>query len=503
MPPPLLKRTLYTGTFVSTPTPTGLEILDNHALAVDAHGVITHRAALPPGGAATGYDDVVGWVGRNWGWDGGFEWVRPGGEGRGWWFPGFVDTHIHASQYPNVGIFGKTTLLDWLNTYTFPIESSLSSLTKARRVYSACVSRTLSHGTTTASYYATKHVASTNLLADVCLEKGQRAFIGRVCMDNDLNPDYLRDESPEQAVEDTKATIAHIDSIDPTHALITPIITPRFVPSCSSPLLSGLGALAKESALPIQTHLSENTSEIALVRRQFPAHDSYSHVYDTHGLLTPRTVLAHCVHLSLEERMLLKERKSKVSHCPVSNTSISSGLCPVRELLDDGIEVGLGTDVSGGYSSSILVAAREAAMVSRTLAALTVEETRSDEKEGQRGAEASDDVAAKHSTSAKDRKKLGVEECLYLATRGGAKCLGLEGKVGGFEVGMQWDAQLVELDAVDGEGGADDGGEGNGGPVELWGMETWGEKVAKWLFCGDDRNTKKVFVGGRLVHERR
>ena len=338
------------------------------------------------------------------------------------------------------------------------------------------------------------------------MQKGQRAFIGRVCMDNDLNPDYLRDESPEQAVEDTKATIAHIDSIDPSHALITPIITPRFVPSCSSPLLSGLGALAKESHLPIQTHLSENTSEIALVRRQFPTHSSYSHVYDTHSLLTPKTVLAHCVHLSSEERKLLKERRSKISHCPVSNTSISSGLCPVRVLLDDGIDVGLGTDVSGGYSASILVAAREAAMVSRTLAALTAEEPQSEEKSPQ-GVDAGNEAAAKHSTSAKDRKKLSVEECLYLATKGGAKCLGLEQKVGAFEVGMEWDAQLVELDDV-AEDGVDEEGEGRAdagavGPVELWGRETWGERVAKWLFCGDDRNTKKVFVRGRLVHERR
>lgn len=208
--------------------------------------------------------------------------------------------------------------------------------------------------------------------------------------------------------------------------------------------------------------------------------------------------------------MLLKERGSKVSHCPVSNTSISSGLCPVRQLLDDGIEVGLGTDVSGGYSCSILVAAREAAMVSRTLAALTVEEPDVESKERPGDNEGVDEIRATHSTSAKDRTKLSVEECLYLATKGGAKCLGLQGKVGGFEVGMEWDAQFVELDAAaaDGEEAAatdddDEGAPGDRGPVELWGKETWGEKVAKWLFCGDDRNTKKVFVRGRLVHERR
>ena len=356
-----------------------------------------------------------------------------------------------------------------------------------------------------------------------------------------MSPEYLRDESPEQAMEDTKATIAHIDSIDPDHALITPIITPRFVLSCSSPLLTDLGALAKETNLPIQTHLSENTSEIALVHKHFPNHESYSDVYDSFGLLTPKTVLAHCVHLSPKERKLLKERRSKVSHCPVSNTSLSSGLCPVRELLDDGIEVGLGTDVSGGYSASILVAAREAAMVSRTLAAITAEDPEPEKKNepsSEKGKPV-DESNTKHSTSAKDRKKLSVEECLYLATTGGAKCLGLEKTVGAFEVSMQFDAQFVQLDdADDDDGGEGEGeagaqaevegggeaegegkgkGEGNGkgggeggrsvprhqGPVEIWGEETWGEKVAKWLFCGDDRNTKMVFVGGRLVHERR
>lgn len=325
-------------------------------------------------------------------------------------------------------------------------------------------------------------MAPTNLLADICLEKGQRAFIGRVCMDTDLNPDYLRDASPEQALEDTKATIAHIDSIDPAHALISPILTPRFAPSCSSSALSALGALARESALPIQTHLSENTSEVALVRQIFPAHASYAHVYDDHGLLTPRTVLAHCVHLSPEERTLIKERESKISHCPASNTSISSGLCPVRELLDAGIDVGLGTDVSGGYSASVLVAAREAAMVSRTIAALTPDDGPVDGKdESGRGGEVDGKEQSRHSTSAKDRKKLSVEECLYLATRGGAD----------------------DVDEVGGHGDDAGGMAAESGPVELWGRETWGDKVAKWLFCGDDRNTKKVFVKGRLVWERR
>ena len=391
-----------------------------------------------------------------------------------------LDTHIHASQYPNCGVFGKTTLLDWLNKYTFPLENSLSNTTSARKVYSRCVSRTLSHGTTTAAYFATTHVPSTNILANVCLEKGQRAFIGRCNMDSNMHPSYYKDESPSAAVADTQYTIDHIASIDPSNSLVTPIITPRFAPSCTSAMLSELGALHKKTNHPIQTHISENPSEIALVAKLFPENTSYAHVYDTHGLLTPRTVLAHGVHLSPDERILIKHRESKISHCPVSNTSISSGLCPVRTLLDEGIDVGLGTDVSGGYSASILVAAREAAMVSRTIAALMTEE------------------------EDKDRQKLSLEECLYLATRGGAKCLGLEKTVGAFECGMRWDAQMVQLASADGPDAdpGEDSSMRDAGLVELWGGETWDEKVAKWVFCGDDRNTKKVWVNGRLVHER-
>ena len=109
-------------------------------------------------------------------------------------------------------------------------------------------------------------------------------------MDSDLSPEYYRDESPDFAVKETKDVIEHIDSIDPEHKLITPILTPRFAPSCSSALLSGLGDLAAATELPIQTHISENTSELALVRSLFPSHASYAEVYSAHNLLTSRTV---------------------------------------------------------------------------------------------------------------------------------------------------------------------------------------------------------------------
>ena len=141
-------------------------------------------------------------------------------------------------------------------------------------------------------------------------------------------------------------------------------------------------------------------------------------------------------------------------------------------------------------------------MVSRTVAALTPDDSPGQDQDGKEvhgsdrsNPEEENKKKARYSTTTKDRKKLSVEECLYLATRGGAACLNLSHKIGAFEIGMEWDAQLIQLS----NGVADDYDEG---VVELWGSETWGEKVAKWLFCGDDRNTKRVYVRGRLVYER-
>ncbi|KAI9845569.1 MAG: hypothetical protein M1837_004666 [Sclerophora amabilis] len=461
-------RTVFFGTYIHSKTLQKLEICENAAIGVGEDGKIAFCEKN-----VQNIDEVK----ASHGW-GDARLVRA--LTNQYFFPGFVDTHIHASQYPNAGIFGKSTLLDWLNTYTFPLEASLGKISKARTVYSKCVARTISHGTTTAAYYATIHVDSTNLLADICLSKGQRAFIGRVCMDS-LSPDFYKDASPSSAVADTEATIAHIQKIDPTYALISPTITPRFAPSCTSSLLQQLGDLHRRTKLPIQTHISENPAECALVAKLFPDCASYAAVYDTYNLLTSQTVLAHGVHLSPSERDLIAARDAKISHCPASNSALTSGRAKVRCLMDAGITVGLGTDVSGGWSPSMLEAVRQTSLVSRHVAM--------------------DDG---------DAAKLSVEECLYLGTRGGAHVLGLESKIGAFEVGMEWDAQLIGLGRDNQEeSGPDEKVEHeheeheDQGPVDLFGWETWDDRVAKWMFSGDDRNTLAVWVKGRLVHTRR
>ena len=313
-------------------------------------------------------------------------------------------------------------------------------------------------------------------------------------MDNpSFCPDYYRDASPEESLSSTKSVIEYIHTLDPDGKLIKPIITPRFAPTCSRPALTALGTLASSYSPPlhIQTHISENKNEVSLVKELFPESESYAHVYDTYKLLTKRTILAHAVHLSKSERDLIRSRDAKISHCPASNSALGSGIAPVRTFLNEGITVGLGTDVSGGYSASILEAARQACLVSRLLGHVSDFEGC---KEGD--------------------EKLSVEESLYLATRGGAAVIDMSEELGGFEEGMIFDAQLICLGGVSGsgEGLLDEvigvngyevkGKRGPAGNVDLFGTESWEEKIQKWVWSGDDRNVKGVWVGGRLVHER-
>ncbi|MCJ1432804.1 hypothetical protein MMC27_002161 [Xylographa pallens] len=470
-----LKRTIYIGTFIHSLSLDVLEVVEFGIIGVNEKGVI---AFVEKDCTIAELQEVVK---SRYGWE---EWetVKIGdGASTTFLFPGFVDTHIHAPQLPNAGIFGKSTLLSWLHTYTFPLESSLASLPRASTVYNHAVASTLRHGTTTAAYFATTHVPATTLLASICHTRGQRAFIGRCNMDSHIHPTYYKDADAESALRDTRESIKAIEEVDVGECLVVPILTPRFAPSCTAELLTGLGELQKSTGLRVQTHISENVPEVALVQQMFPKQSSYTEVYDTHGLLGPKTVLAHACHLSAEEVRLVKTRGASVSHCPVSNSYLGSGFCPVRELLGAGISVGLGTDVSGGWSCSILAAAREAGGVSR-LRTYTEKKARYGAEQGKEEME-------------RENMKLSVEECLYLATRGGAECLGLEHTVGAFEVGMEWDAQLVDL----GEEIKEDGSTGTRGGVALWGGEGWEERVAKWVYCGDERNTRRVWVRGREV----
>ncbi|KAF9432927.1 hypothetical protein BGZ76_010123 [Entomortierella beljakovae] len=368
--------------------------------------------------------------------------------------PGFIDTHIHAPQYTFCGNGHDLPLLEWLDTYTFPRESKFADKEYARKLYTKSVARSLRNGTTSACWFATIHLDACKELVDIIQEQGQRAYVGKVNM-NQNSPDFLV-ETTESSVRDTRAFIEYVQDVNSklsNKPLVTPIITPRFAISCNSELLTELGKLATEYNLPIQSHLCENMNEIGFTMSLFPNSPNYTAVYNDHGLLNNRTIMAHCVHMKEEELDLMKEKEAGISHCANSNFNLKSGMADVRKMLSKDIKVGLGTDVAGGYSPSIL----EGLRASRTASMVRDVDT-----------------------------TLLVTELFYLATVGGARVMELEDTIGNFEVGKEFDAILVNTSV-------------EGSPVDVFDHDTVETKFEKYLFVGDDRNNEKIYVQGKEV----
>ena len=368
--------------------------------------------------------------------------------------PGLIDTHIHAPQYVFAGCGFDLPLLEWLNKYTFPAEAKFSDIEHATQVYEKVVDRTLAHGTTTACYFATIWTESSNLLAEICRKHGQRAFVGKVSMDRN-SPDFYT-ETTDAAIKDAASFVDNFKEDD----LVMPIVTPRFVPTCTPELMKSLCDITKKHPnVLVQSHVSENTGEIAWVKELHPESENYTGVYDEFGLLTDKTVLAHGVHLTDKEIKLLAEKHAAIAHCPSSNFMLYSGICDVRKLLDNGVKVGLGTDVAGGASPSIIDSMRNALICSRS----NLFQYR---KEG------------------KEYKPLETADVFALATEKGAEVLNLGDKVGNFKVGKQFDAIVVDMTK---------------GVCDCFCDETPTDLLDKFVQRADDRNVVRVYVKGKLV----
>ena len=275
--------------------------------------------------------------------------------------PGFVDTHAHAPQYCNRGLGMDKELLPWLETYTFPEEAKFSDPDYARLVYGAFVQDLWRNGTTRSILFGTIHKESTLVLMELLQKAGLSAYVGKVNMDRN-SPDFLIEET-NQSLVDTKEWL---EKSVPFGPLVKPIITPRFVPSCTSELMSGLGKLAEEYNVPIQSHLSENHGEIDWVASLHPESPNYTDVYYEHRLMGQvPTVMAHCIHLSDVEIDRMAETQTMVSHCPYSNVNLSSGIAPIRKLMKRNIPIGLGSDISGGHIVSMAKVLTEAIGLSK------------------------------------------------------------------------------------------------------------------------------------------
>lgn len=278
--------------------------------------------------------------------------------------PGLTDLHVHAPQYSFRGMNMDMELLDWLNTVTFPEEARYTDLSYAEKAYRIFTEDLKKSPTTRACIFGTLHVTATELLMELIDKTGIKAYIGKVNMDRN-GPQNLQEKSARHSAE---ATIQWLTEISGKFKNVKPILTPRFIPSCSDELMRALSSIQKKFHLPVQSHLSENPGETSWVQELCPQCAFYGDAYDRFGLLGGEgcpTIMAHCVYSSDQEISLLQKRGVYIAHCPQSNTNLSSGIAPVRRFLQEGLAVGLGTDIAGGHSLSVLRAAADAVQVSK------------------------------------------------------------------------------------------------------------------------------------------
>jgi guanine deaminase len=386
----------------------------------------------------------------------------------GYVLPGFVDLHVHAPQYPQLGKALHVPLEVWLQTYTFPLEAKYADLAFARRSYDALVADLLANGTTTAVYFATIHDAATRLLVDICIARGQRALVGKVAMDNGAEcPDFYRDASTEAGLAATRALIDHVRAHPANGGLVSPVVTPRFIPSCTDAMLEGLGAIARECGCHVQTHCSESDWQHGHVLARYGRRDA--EMLDAFGLLTRRTVLAHGNVLPADDMARIAARGAGVAHCPLSNVYFSNAVFPLRMALAKGVRVGLGTDIAGGPSASMFDSCRMAVAASRML-------------------EDGVDPALPAATRGRRDSRIDFKLAFHLATAGGGDVLDLP--IGRFAPGCHFDAMLVDPDAP-------------GGAIRLWPDVDDDEDALQKIIHGATRaNLSGVWVGGRAVAPR-
>ena len=317
--------------------------------------------------------------------------------------PGFVDTHLHLPQFRIIEV-GSNELLTWLNTYTYPEEARFANPDYAAKVAGEFFDALAANGTTTAAVYSSIHEEATDLAFSAARTKGIRAFIGKAMMDRN---------SPEALLEDTEASIAGslrlFEKWDGAeNGRLRYVFTPRFAGACSMELMKRAGKIARDRGALLQSHLSENVDEVTWVRRLFPEYPSYAAVYDAAGMLTERSIMAHCIHLTSDEIATLLRSQVNVAFCPYSNRTLRSGTMAYETLREKGLNISLGTDVANGPSLAMLEQMREA-------------------------------MVAAH---------ISWPEALYLATLGGAKALGLSERIGNFESGKDADFVVVDQSSV-------------------------------------------------------
>ena len=362
--------------------------------------------------------------------------------------PGMTDLHVHAPQFAFRGLGMDMELLEWLNTYTFPEESKYQDLEYAHRAYESFVRHLVRSTTTRASIFATIHVPATLHLMELLEKSGLRTYVGKVNMNRNC-PVYLREISKNQAVRDTAAWIEAAQRFERTK----PILTPRFIPSCTDDLMYALSELRRQYDLPVQSHLSENFSEIAWVQELCPRSKCYGDAYRQFGLFggDHRCIMAHCVHSGEMEQELIKENGVFIAHSPESNINLSSGVAPVNKFLDNGLKVGLASDVAGGSHESILRAMMHAIQASKLRWRLQDQSV----------------------------PALSFDRAFYLATAGGGEFFG---RVGAFREGYEADIVVMDDSMLD-------------HPQEL----SVRARLERLVYLADERCVREKYVAGERI----
>ncbi|HEX7759048.1 MAG TPA: guanine deaminase [Caulobacteraceae bacterium] len=363
--------------------------------------------------------------------------------------PGFVDAHTHYPQTDVMAAWGSQ-LLDWLNNHTFPAELAFADRAHADQAAAFFLDQLLRNGTTTALVFCTVHKTSVEALFEAALERNMRLIAGKVLMDRGA-PAALLD-----TVETGRAESESLIRAWRGRGRLGYAVTPRFAVTSSDAQLRMAGDLA--AAHPdvlIHTHLSENLAEIDKVAELFPGAADYLDVYARHGLVTDRSVFAHCVHASDDSLRRMATAGASAAFCPSSNLLLGSGLFSLRQACRCGVNVALGTDVGAGSSFSLPHMMGEAYKV------------------GQLTGEALDPLQA-----------------FYLATLAGARALKLEGKIGNLLPGKEADFLVLDTAAT---------------PLlarRMAGARTIGDKLFALSLLADDRAIERTYLAGRLAHER-
>ncbi|MGB3148920.1 MAG: guanine deaminase [Paracoccaceae bacterium] len=357
---------------------------------------------------------------------------------------GFVDAHVHFPQTAIIASWGKR-LIDWLNNYTFPEETRFADRAYADDIAGRYFDLVLANGTTTVCSYATIHPESVDAFFEAAEARGLRAYGGKTCMDRNA-PEGLRD-TVQSAYDDSKRLLQKWHG----KGRLSYVITPRFSPTSTPEQLQAMGRLWQEYPdCLMQTHLSEQTDEVAWVKSLFPKARDYLDTYEAAGLLGAGALYGHAIYLTPREVARIAETGAALVHCPTSNTFIGSGLFDMMAMATAGIRVGLATDTGGGSSFSML----------RTMAAAY-------------------EIGQLRGTA------LHPAQLWWLATAGSARALRAEDRIGSLAPGMEADITIVDLASTPAI--AQRAARAN----DLW------EALFATIMMGDDRAIRDVWVGGQ------